>query len=57
MKLGAVFVAYRESRGLDQSQLAAQIGISASMLCRIEKGKAPAAPTLVRILQWLTGVK
>lgn len=57
MNLGPVLKAYRESRQLDQATLAEKIGIGASMLCRIEKGNAPAAPTLVKILCWLTGVK
>ncbi len=41
------------SRGLTMREAAAQIGIAAAAVCRIEQGKLPDARTLIRLCRWL----
>jgi transcriptional regulator with XRE-family HTH domain len=50
--LGSVFLRIRSARGLTQRQLEARSGVSQSVICRFENGKAPwlAAVQIARLL-------
>ncbi len=53
-KIGAVISLLRKERHLRQADLAANLGIPASQLCKIEKGTStPSIPTLIRIAEEL----
>jgi transcriptional regulator with XRE-family HTH domain len=54
MRLGDVLRKWRLMSEIDQRTIAAAIGVSFSTLCRIERGKAPDAYSLVKIINWLT---
>lgn len=54
MKLGKMIRNYRETRGIEQDTLAAQIGIGVTVLSRIESGqRSPSWETLQKIINWL----
>lgn len=54
LRLGDVLRKWRVMSDLDQRSAAALIGISASTLCRIEKGDfIPEARTWMKIMDWL----
>jgi DNA-binding XRE family transcriptional regulator len=44
---------YRLLAEIDQKTLAAEIGVSASSLCRFEQGKAMDEAATVRLIAWL----
>lgn len=46
---------YRALADIDQKDLAAAIGISASSLCRFEQGKSLDEAGTVRLIAWLFG--
>jgi transcriptional regulator with XRE-family HTH domain len=54
-KLGAVLKCYRLLKERNLRELAKEIGVSASTLCRLETGRAIDAETLVKILNWFLG--
>ena len=47
MSIGARFLAIRKARGLNQSDVAAQIGISHGALVNYEKGREPPASAII----------
>ena len=51
--LGQMLVMYRAARGLTVLVLAAEVGISAATLSRIERGGLCDPSTLLRLLAWL----
>ena len=53
MRIGKVIHKYRIVEEIEQRQLAQEIGISASTLCRLEKGQNCDANALSAILRWL----
>ncbi len=46
---------HRMTFGIEQRDLAATIGISASSLCRFERGKALDEAGTIRLIAWLFG--
>lgn len=54
-RLGIIIKAKRQSAGLGLRSVAAQIGISASTLSRLERGigAAPDAETMIKLAKWL----
>lgn len=46
---------YRAGESMDQKQLAAAIGIPASTLSSIERGKSVEWPSAVKVLTWMFG--
>lgn len=44
----------RAAKGLSLRALAAETGVSYATLSRIERGKTPDGPTLIRLARWLT---
>lgn len=57
MRLGKILTHYRSAHGMDQAELAAEIGIGVTVLSRIEQDqRGPSWETLFKILNWiLTG--
>lgn len=55
MRLGELFKAYRQQRGIKQCALASDIGIQNTTLCRIEQGKEADFESMLIILNWLSG--
>ena len=53
MKLCEVLKEYRWVRKVGVSELAAEIGFSASTLSRIEHGEMPSGASLGKVLTWL----
>lgn len=54
MRIGEAIKALRFKMGVDQRELAKQIGISASTLCRVENGTSDCdTRSLVKLLVWL----
>ncbi len=53
MRIGRILKIYRALEGLEQREVADQIGIGYSTLCRIEKGKSPDAKGMIKIIAWL----
>lgn len=53
MKLGKVIAGYRLANSVDQRVLAKQIGVSKSVLSRIENGCSCDVKALIAILKWL----
>ena len=53
MRLGRIIRRYRAFEEISLRDLAKQTGVSLPTLSRIERGKMPDAPTLVRLLLWL----
>ena len=53
MKLCEVLKQYRWVRKVGVRELAAEIGLSAATLSRIEHGEVPSGPKLAKILIWL----
>ena len=55
MRLGKMIRIYRAAEGVEQRDLAVEIGMSASTLCRLESGHGGLdAGNLVKLLAWLT---
>tara|TARA_R110000822_G_scaffold287368_1_gene408636 strand:- start:74 stop:247 length:174 start_codon:yes stop_codon:yes gene_type:complete len=54
MKLGLVLMLYRESAGITKKELAKKLNINVSSVDRLEMGKNIQAPTLAKIMIWLT---
>lgn len=52
-KLGQLLLAYRQKKDIPAKDLAKEIGMSASSLCRIERGKKPDVDTYLKILNWM----
>ncbi len=55
--LGAMLRAYRLLSDREQRGLAAEIGISAATLCRMEGGYQPDVGTLMKLLTWFLAVR
>lgn len=53
MRIATMIRLYRATEGIDQKALAAEIGIGASVLSRVEKGKSPDAAGALKIMTWL----
>lgn len=54
VRFGRVLKVYRAWREITTRELASEIGISASTICRIETGKGqPDGPTAVKLFAWL----
>jgi DNA-binding XRE family transcriptional regulator len=54
--LGKMLRVYRASQDISQKDLAADIGIEAATLCRIEDGKTGDQHTIGKIIAWLLGI-
>lgn len=52
-KLSKMLVLYRASEGIDQKDLSHIIGIDASTLCRVERGKSPNVENWLKIMKWM----
>lgn len=55
MKIGEVLKAVRYDRKLNQRELAKEIGVLPSTICRIENGKSYDAAAFFKIFRWLFG--
>jgi len=55
MRLGAILRKWRAVQEISTRTLAAEIGISAATLSRIERDEDMDGKTLAKILNWLTG--
>jgi len=53
MRLGEVIRKFRVMSELSQRDLAKQIGLNVSTLCRIENGEGMDGKTLAKVLLWL----
>ena len=53
MRLGEVIRKFRVMSELSQRDLANQIGVNVSTLCRIENGEGMDGKTLAKVLGWL----
>lgn len=53
MKLGEMLLSYRQKKDINARDLAKEIGMSASTLCRIERGNNPDVDTYLKILNWM----
>lgn len=51
--LGQLVTNKRDQRRLSLRDAAAEIGVSAPTLQRLEKGSVPAMPTLLKLVEWL----
>ncbi len=54
MRLGEVMRKFRVMSELSQRDLAEQIGLNVSTICRIENGEGMDGKTLAKVLVWLT---
>jgi predicted transcriptional regulator len=54
MRLGDMITAYQQKFDLDAKDMALEIGISQSTLCRVKGGKSPDATGLAKIILWMT---
>jgi len=52
-RIGKLLRLYRTIAGQDQKDLAQEIGIGASTLCRIENGKSCSMEAAGRLVNWL----
>lgn len=55
MRVAELIINWRFIKKLNQRDAATEMGISASSLCRIEKGIVPDGTTLVKLMNWLFG--
>lgn len=55
MKIGTLLLRWRAAENIGVRELAKQIGISASTLCRVENGEEPGGKTLAAIMRWMLG--
>lgn len=55
MRIGAILKKWRAMSDIDLRAAGLQMGISASALLRIEKGRVPDGETLVKLQAWLFG--
>lgn len=55
MRVAELIINWRFIRKLNQRDAAAVMGLSASSLCRIEKGIVPDGTTMVKLMNWLFG--
>lgn len=53
MKLGAVMLAYRNSRGLGVRDMAREVGISPATLNRVERNRNVDGRTMAKLFLWL----
>lgn len=53
MRLAILLKRYRIFEEINQRDFAAELGISASTLCRIERGEEMDGNTLAKILTWM----
>ncbi len=53
MRLGKMLLAYRQKEDTNARDLAKEIGMGASTLCRIERGNSPDVTTYLKILDWM----
>lgn len=53
MRLGKALKLYRVTEGKDMRELADEIGVSASTLCRVENGKACDMRSFAKVIAWL----
>ena len=53
MKLGKVIRKYRVTSELTLREVGKEIGIGAATLMRLEQGRDPDGPTLLKIFAWL----
>lgn len=53
-RLGQMLTAYKQKYDVQAKDLAAEIGVSESALCRWCKGKMPDARGLSLIMMWMT---
>jgi predicted transcriptional regulator len=53
MKLGKVIRKYRVTNELTLREVSKEIGIGAATLMRLEQGRDPDGPTLVKLIAWL----
>lgn len=51
--LSKMFLAHRQKENLSQKDMAKQLGINASILCRIEKGTDVSLSTFGKLLAWM----
>ncbi len=54
-RLGALLRIHRTWAMMDMREMAKEIGMSASTLCRIEQGKQCDVPTFLKLMAWLSG--
>lgn len=52
-RLGRLLILYRATRGIGVREMAAEIGLSAATVSRIERGHAMDADTLLKMWAWL----
>jgi len=52
-KVGKLLVLYRTMNDLNQRDLAKEIGVLPSTMCRLENGKAADQYTMVKIINWM----
>lgn len=53
MRLGKMLKLYRVTAGHDLRELSAEVGVSASTLCRIENGTACDMRSLAKLIAWM----
>jgi transcriptional regulator with XRE-family HTH domain len=53
MSNGEELLSIRETMGLTQKEMAAQLGVTAEYVCRVEKGKSKPSLTLMRLARLL----
>jgi DNA-binding XRE family transcriptional regulator len=54
MRLGEIIRKWRMTCEMGQRQVAKEIGINVSTLCRVENGEGMDGVTLAAILRWMT---
>lgn len=57
MRVADLLINWRFINKLTQRDAALQIGISASSLCRVEKGSTPDGETVVKLVAWMFGTE
>ena len=54
-RLGQLLVLYRATKGFGVRELAAEAGLSAATVSRVERGHSMDADTLLKLWAWLNG--
>ena len=57
MRIGNLIKSWRVMEKKGQREVAAEIGIGVSTLCRIENGEMMDGTALAKIISWATGVE